>query len=169
MAKTIHAPGEAVVHSQLALQPVRSDGADFHFVPQRLQFLDHVGARHGGVQDDIFALGHSGFAQLCRPLAGVSVGMAGPGVRVLVAKLFDLRVLFSQLVWIDGDDVITKLKPGCVHQIAFACAGLPSGDDGSWAIHRRSFEEQFRVVEYVVLQYLLMLHRIHLVVAARHG
>ncbi len=90
MALIKQLPGESLIHTQLALNPVAGDGAHLHVVAFGQQVFDDIGSGRGGVQDDVLALADRGISQLGGPLAGVAMGLARPGVGVLLTQAMGL-------------------------------------------------------------------------------
>ncbi|MCY1383572.1 hypothetical protein D9M69_717130 [compost metagenome] len=81
---------EPRIHTEFALDAVCGDGTHFHLVAFGQQVFDDIGSGRGGVQDDVLALADRGISQLGGPLAGVAMGLARPGVGVLLTQAMGL-------------------------------------------------------------------------------
>ncbi|AJC47137.1 hypothetical protein SB85_16710 [Xanthomonas sacchari] len=69
------------------------------------------------------------------------MGEAGPGVGVGVAKVADLRVEFSQFIWVDLDYIPVEFTLSHLGETAFSGAWLSSQNDSPRMLKGRFFRQ----------------------------
>ena len=96
MAIGIQTSGKPSVYTEFAFQLMCNDAANLDLIAFGLEVLDQgdgaVTIAQGGIEDDVPASFNCGCTQLLGPLACIVVGMASPGVRILLAQALDVGV-----------------------------------------------------------------------------
>src|SRR5690242_1323684 len=82
-----------------------------------------------GVDDQVLFLIDGRLTQLTRPLAGIRMGVRGPGVGMFGAEPGNAWMKIAQLIRVNGHSIVGKLTLSRVREAPFSCAGLTRQDD----------------------------------------